>query len=105
MRFVLALFLLLATAVSAHAMGLDDARARGLVGETPQGYVAPVGSATGEVSALVNEVNAARRKEYQSIASRTGSSLKQVEAVIGERIFKQVPQGTFLMVNGRWQKK
>jgi len=54
---------------------------------------------------LVNKVNAGRRAEYQSIARRTGTSLKQVETVIGQRIYKQVPAGTFLQINGRWQKK
>jgi len=104
MRFALALLLLLA-ALPALAMGLNEARGRGLVGETPQGYIAPVGTPTAEVRALVNEINAARRAEYQSIASRTGSSLPQVEAVTGQRIYKQVPAGTYLLIDGQWRKK
>ena len=104
MRYVLALLVLL-TAAPALALDLSEARSRGLIGETPQGYVAPIGKPTGDVSALVNKVNAGRRAEYQSIAGRTGTSLKQVETVIGQRIYTQVPAGTFLQINGRWQKK
>ncbi|MCA8927590.1 MAG: YdbL family protein [Alphaproteobacteria bacterium] len=104
MRFVLTLLLLLAVA-PAQAMSLGDARAQGLIGETPQGYVAPVGAQNAEVQALVNEVNAGRRAEYQSIANRTGSTLQQVEAVTGQRLYKQVPAGTFLLIEGQWRKK
>tara|TARA_R110002096_G_scaffold43171_2_gene116363 strand:- start:32 stop:346 length:315 start_codon:yes stop_codon:yes gene_type:complete len=104
MRYVIVLFLLL-FAAPASALDLTEARSRGLVGETPQGYIAPIKTPTPEVTALVNQVNAARRDEYQSIAARTGSTLPQVETVIGQQIYKQVPNGTYLMVGGRWQQK
>lgn len=104
LRSFLVLLMLLAS-FPAAALTLDEARNRGLIGETPQGYVAPVGSPSGQVRALVNEINAGRRAEFQSIAGRTGSTLEQVETVIGQRIYKQVPAGTYLLVNGRWQKK
>lgn len=104
MRLVLALLLMLA-ALPAQAMSLSEARSQGLIGETPQGYVAPVGTPSAEVRALVNEINAARRAEYQSIAKRTGATLPQVEAVTGQRLYQQVPAGTYLLVDGQWQKK
>ena len=93
MRYVIVLFLLL-FAAPASALDLTEARSRGLVGETPQGYIAPIKTPTPEVTALVNQ-----------IAARTGSTLPQVETVIGQQIYKQVPNGTYLMVGGRWQQK
>lgn len=104
MRFILALLLMLA-AFPAQALSLSEARSEGLVGETPQGYIAPVGTPSAEVRSLVNEVNSARRAEYQVIAGKTGSSLQQVEAVTGQRIYQQVPAGTYLMIDGQWRQK
>jgi uncharacterized protein YdbL (DUF1318 family) len=104
MRLILALLLMLA-AMPAQALSLSEARSQGLIGETPQGYVAPVGAPSAEVRELVNKINSARRAEYQVIAGKTGSSLQQVEAVTGQRIYQQVPAGTFLLVDGQWRRK
>jgi len=104
MRFVLALLLIL-VALPAQALSLSEARSQGLIGETPQGYVAPVGTPSADVRDLVNKVNSARRAEYQVIAGNTGTTLEQVEAVTGQRLYQQVPAGTYLMVDGQWRQK
>jgi uncharacterized protein len=92
--------------VPAIALTLQEARSRGLVGETPRGYIAPVGSPTPDVSALVNQVNAARRGHYADIAGRTGAALEQVEILTAREIRQQVPDGTYLLnPDGSWVRK
>lgn len=92
--------------VPAAALTLQEARARGLVGETPRGYLAPVGSPTAEVSALVNQVNVARRSHYSEIAGRTGATLEQVEILSAREIRQNVPDGTYLLnPDGSWVRK
>jgi uncharacterized protein len=102
---VILLVLALCT-LPAAALSLPEARSRGLVGETPRGYIAPVGSPSPEVAELVNQVNAARRSHYAEIASRTGSMLEQVEVLSAREIRRQVPDGTYLMSpDGSWIRR
>ena len=85
---------------------LDDAKAAGQVGETPRGYIAPVGETTPAISALVDRINTARRARYQEIAEGTGSTLEQVEVVAGARVIERAPPGTFVMdASGQWLRK
>ncbi len=90
----------------AAALDLEEARARGLVGETARGYIAPVQAPTPEVTQLVNQVNAGRRAEYQRIARTTGTSLEAVEVSAAQKIFRQLPPGTFVQATGgSWSRK
>ncbi|MFQ5970930.1 MAG: YdbL family protein [Alphaproteobacteria bacterium] len=90
----------------AGADSLSDAKAAGTVGETPRGYIAPVGTATPEIAALVEEINARRRIKYQEIAEKTGSTLEQVEVVVGSRVIEQAPPGTYILdESGQWRRK
>lgn len=96
----------IAAAPSAFALSLEQARSSGLVGETARGYIAPVKAGTPEITQLVNSVNAGRRAEYQRVAQRTGSSLEQVEILAAQKIFNQVPSGTYVQgAGGRWTRK
>jgi len=93
-------------AVAAWALELNEARSRGLVGETPRGYIAPVQSPTPEVSALIDRINGGRRAEYQRVAEQTGTRLQQVEALAAQKIIRQLPPGTYVQGNdGRWGRK
>ena len=96
-----------ATAPSpAGADALSDAKSAGAVGETPRGYIAPVGTATPETTALVEQINAARRIKYQEIAEKAGSTLEQVEVVVGSRVIDRAPPGTYILdQSGEWRQK
>ncbi|NKB58564.1 MAG: DUF1318 domain-containing protein [Alphaproteobacteria bacterium] len=98
------LALLLSSPVQADA--LDDALQKGLVGETPRGYVAPVKSPSAAVTKLVNDINARRRAAYQNIAKKNGLTLQKVEAVAGARVIQRAPAGTYYKnSSGAWQRK
>ena len=96
----------LLVALPASAITLEQARSQGLIGETARGYVAPVKPASPDVTQLVNQVNAGRRAEYQKISQRTGSTLDQVEALAAQKLFGQLPSGTYIQgIDGRWARK
>src|SRR5262249_21665504 len=102
----LALALLLAIGARVWAAPLDDAKAAGLVGERPDGYLAAVQpNPPPDIAALVKEVNAKRRAAYEDIAAKENVPVDQVGAVTAEKIKQQAPAGEyFLNPDGSWTK-
>lgn len=100
---VLALGLMLGS-LTAFAIGLDDAKARGLVGETVDGYLGAV-EASAEVNALVADINAKRKAEYQRIAQKNGIDLSTVEALAGKKAIEKTPAGQYVQIEGAWVRK
>ena len=74
-------------AMPASALDLAQARAQGLVKETPSGYLTVV-KPSGEVNKLVKNINAGRKAEYQRIAKKNGTPLATVEQLAGKRLTK-----------------
>jgi uncharacterized protein YdbL (DUF1318 family) len=104
-RYV-ALVLLVAAGAAVHAVDLDEAKRAGLVGETLEGYLAAVAtSPTADVTALVEEVNAKRRAEYQRIARDNNLALDQVEALAAKKAIDKTAPGGWVRVNGDWRQK
>ena len=106
-----ALLFVLGFSVSAMAMGLEEAKAalnnakaQGLVGETPAGYLAVVSSA-GQAQQIVDAINQARREEYARIAQQHGIPVGKVELVAGQKAVDKTPAGQFVKMDGSWVKK
>ena len=72
---------------SAFALNLDQAKSRGLVKESCNGYLVAVQS-TDEVKALLKKVNDGRKAEYKKIAKKRGTSLEAVEQLAGSKLCK-----------------
>ncbi|KAA9132648.1 DUF1318 domain-containing protein [Marinihelvus fidelis] len=89
------------------AMDLGQAKSEGLVGEKPDGYLGLVDSgASSDVRALVQDVNAKRRANYQRIAKQQGAPLAEVEKVGGMTAIDKTQRGHYVMdASGRWVKK
>ena len=103
---VLALALMLPLA--AHADPLTDARAAGLVGERPDGYVDVVTpNPTPEIRNLVDQINAQRRKVYQQLAGEKGVPVEEVAALAAEKTISQKLQPGWYYMNssGQWVQK
>lgn len=100
-----ALFISLMT--PAWALSLDEAKAKGWVGETPKGYLAsPAGNANSAVTALINEINQKRRSAYISSAKSAGVTLEVMESRIAQRLYERAEKGEFLQTpNGQWYQK
>jgi uncharacterized protein len=103
------LLMVLAIAFAAPAMAdaLDDARAAGLVGERPDGLLAPVSpSAPANIKSLVQSVNAKRLEQYQKISAQKGVPVEQVGAIAGEKIIGNLKAGWYYMdSSGNWVQK
>lgn len=89
------------------AADLSSAKADGLIGEKPDGYLGlVVSSAPADVRALVDEVNAKRRANYQKIARETDAPVDEVEKVGGIKAIEKTKAGHFVMDDsGRWLRK
>lgn len=90
---------------SAFALSLDDAKAKGLVGEKTNGYLGTVHPSNAEAQALVEDVNRKRRQAYEDIAKRNGTSVQAVETLAGEKAIQNTRPGNFVEGPGGWIKK
>ncbi len=104
---VLAVLAMLAAVLIASpvaALTLDEARAQGLVGEQPDGYVGIVQDAPG-VRDLVNSVNAQRRSHYEGIAQQNGVPIQAVEQQAGQHLIERAGSGIFVLTPAGWQRR
>jgi hypothetical protein len=104
---VLALCLVLPMSV-AHADALDDARAAGLIGERPDGYVDAVQpNPPADIQQLISQINAQRRKVYQQLAGEKGVPVEEVAALAAEKTIAQrlKPGMYYLNSSGQWVQK
>lgn len=109
LRIVFSCFLLLSVlliAPPAQAIGLEEAKEQGLVGEQPNGYLGVVKTpASAEVKQLVEEVNRQRQAKYHSIAQSRKTTVGAVEALAGKTAIEKSKPGHFIKANGDWQQK
>lgn len=87
------------------ALSLEEAKAKGLVGEKPNGYLGTVSSPGPEVQSLTNDVNQKRRQAYEDIARRNRAPLDAIEALAGEKTIQNTKPGHFVEGPGGWMKK
>lgn len=111
LSFLFGTALLLAGALfisPALANSLDEAKARGDVGEKRNGYVGIVVSGPpAELVRLVNDVNLRRRDAYRNVAQNTpGATLAAVEQMAGAKLIQNAASGTFVEDgSGNWVRK
>ncbi len=98
--------LLLASLAAAPVIAspLDDAKAAGLVGEQPDGYVGAVAPSP-DVLALVDSINAKRRGAYEQIAGSEGVSVDDVARLAAEKLYRDAAPGEYLLMDGQWVQK
>lgn len=106
-RFLTPLCLAMALALPGWASDLDAAKAAGAVGEQPNGYLAAVREpAPADVRALIETINAERRRQYQSIAARNNITLQQVELLAGKKAVERTASGHWVRLpDGSWTPK
>ncbi|WP_438865451.1 YdbL family protein [Neptunicella sp.] len=86
------------------AIGLDEAKQNGLVGEKDTGYLGAIVNKP-EVLELVTEINAKRREVYKELAAKNNIKLSQVELLAAKKAYQKTVSGQYLWVNGEWVKK
>ena len=107
MKKIFAAISLMLLLQNAWAIDIGDAKARGLVGEARTGYIAAVQSpASGEVRALIADVNAKRKASFQNAAKKTGTTVGQVANRFYEIAVQKTAAGHYYQdAGGRWRTK
>lgn len=107
LRMLAALGLMMLLAAPGWASALDDAKAAGVVGEQANGYLGTVREpVSADVRALVETINAERRRQYQSIAARNDIRLEQVETLAGKKAIEKTASGLWIRTpDGSWMPK
>ncbi len=83
---------------------LGQAKAQGLVGEQPNGYLGVVQS-NADSEAVVKLINDARRAEYSRMAKQNNIAVADVEAIAGQKAIERTASGHFVLVDGKWIQK
>ena len=111
MRVLKSLLLIIVVIASASAAlaqpSLAEAKARGWVGERPDGLAGiVVGNPPSAVRQLVEQVNVQRLAEYRQVAEQTDAPLRAVQARAGRQIIQRLPEGHYFMdAAGRWRRR
>jgi uncharacterized protein len=105
------LLLLLLLSLPASAMSLEDAmgalsaaKSSGLVGEQANGYLGVV-QPNPRAAEIANQINQARRREYQKLAEQNSIKLQEVELLAGQKAMDKAGAGQYIQRNGAWLKK
>ncbi|GAK26952.1 MULTISPECIES: YdbL family protein [Serratia] len=89
----------------AMALTLDEAKQQGRVGETLNGYIAPV-KQDAETLSLVRNINAGRTEKYQQVADSNHIAIDDVARMAGQKLVARAPAGEYVRgINGQWLKK
>jgi len=86
-------------------ISLEEAKAKGVVGEKSNGYLGVVTPSGQDVQVLVNDVNKKRRQAYEDIAKRNKTPLDAVEALAGEKAIQNTQPGNYVEGPSGWVKK
>ena len=98
-------------ALSAPALAQRDpayqaARSAGQVGEKPDGYLGVVGSQSGAVQSLVNDLNIRRRENYAQKAQEQGVTLQEYAMTQGCILIARTEAGEkYQAPDGSWQTR
>jgi uncharacterized protein YdbL (DUF1318 family) len=99
------------TGLSAAAIAQRDpayaaARSSGQVGEQPDGYIGIVGAGSGELRALVNNINIQRKAAYTNKAQASGATVEQMAFTSGCNLIAQVSPGEkYKSPDGVWKTR
>lgn len=89
----------------AFALSLDEAKAKGAVGERSDGYLGVVTSSA-DATALAKDINNKRRAEYDRIAGQNGQPRGVIEKLAAQKAYERTPSGQYVQgADGSWTKK
>lgn len=97
---------LLLTSQLSLALTLDEARAKGLLGENARGYVELTPRGDSDAETLMTEINTRRKTRYIDIAAKQKTKLTAIEKIAGEKIIEKLNPGEFYKdANDTWHKR
>ena len=84
---------------------IEELKKSGTVGETDEGSLDFVAARSDKAAGVVNAENSDRRKLYELIAGKTGTTADLVAKRAAERNFARAKSGEFLKEGGKWRRK
>lgn len=104
-RLLTATLALMLLSSPALALTLNETRAQGRVGETLNGYLAPL-KQDAQTLALVKQINAARSESYQQLADDNNLPVDEVAKMAGQKLVARAKPGEYVQgINGKWLRK
>lgn len=92
----------------ALAIDIHNAKARGAVGETHEGYIAIVDEykISPRIKRQIKQINQIRRHKYSTAAMQQGVSLQYIQSYVAKRTWNKLPPGFYFMdYKGKWHRK
>jgi uncharacterized protein YdbL (DUF1318 family) len=84
---------------------IGQLKAKGVVGETDEGYLDWVEKKDADHADLIEQENADRKELYTELAKKTKESPEVVAKHAAQRNVDKAKPGEFLKVDGKWRKK
>ncbi|MEM1134066.1 MAG: YdbL family protein [Pseudomonadota bacterium] len=92
--------------VSAQSMTYKSAKAAGVIGEKPDGYLAVVNGGNADARRVVDSVNIKRKAKYTELASQKGVTVQEVALSTGcNLITKLQPGQKYMTPSGQWKSR
>jgi uncharacterized protein YdbL (DUF1318 family) len=89
-----------------QAPSADALRASGEAGEDATGYLAAVGSGSGDLRRQIDAVNIQRRAKYTELAASRGVKIEEVAAATACQIIRGLKAGQYYRLpGGQWQQR
>ncbi len=92
-------------AAFAQSLSLEDAKARGLVGERPDGMIGAVSTQSPDVAALIAKINTGRMEVYRETAAKQNLPVSQVQTIAAQKLMDSARPGQYIYQNGNWIQK
>lgn len=93
-------------AAVAQAGDWKAARAAGLIGEQPDGYLGIVGTPTPELRAMVNDVNIQRKSVYTRQSAANDTTVEAFALTAGCNLILNTPPGSkYQAPDGSWKTR
>lgn len=91
---------------AALAQDYASAKAAGLIGEKPDGYVAVVGAGTAELRRIVDDINIKRKAVYADKAQAQHATVEEYAFTTGCRLIAQAQPGEkYQAPDGAWKTR
>lgn len=92
--------------VSAQALDYKSAKAAGIIGEKPDGYLGVVDGSNADAQRLVDSINIKRKAKYTELAAQKGVTVQEIAFSTGcNLIVQEQPGQKYLAPSGQWKTR
>ncbi|MEO1044856.1 MAG: YdbL family protein [Pseudomonadota bacterium] len=101
-----AVALIAAPAAVSAQMNYKSAKAAGIIGEKPDGYLGVVNGSNSEAQRVVDSTNIKRKAKYTELAAQKGVTVQEVAFSTGCNLIAQLRPGQkYMAPSGQWKTR